>query len=86
LSRGQRTRQDQVGVRSEQDLVAMRSRVRVLVLAISRTVTDVDSYVVYRKIPSLSNIAFTMLEQRPDRVLMRFLQAGASHCGLAMAP
>jgi hypothetical protein len=67
LSRGQRTRQDQVGVRSEQDLVAMRSRVRVLVLAISRTVTDVDSYVVYRKIPSLSNIAFTMLEQRPDR-------------------
>jgi hypothetical protein len=86
LSRGQRTRQDQVGVRSEQDLVAMRSRVRVLVLAISRTVTDVDSYVVYRKIPSLSNLAFTMLEQRPDRVLMRFLQAGASHCRLAMAP
>jgi len=58
LSRGQRTRQDQVGVRSEQDLVAMRSRVRVLVLAISRTVTDVDSNEVYRKIPSLSNIAF----------------------------
>ena len=58
MSRGQRTRQDQEGVRSEQDLVAMRSRVRVLVLAISRTVTDVDYSVVYITIPSLSNVAF----------------------------
>ena len=41
----------------------MRSRVRVLLVVTSRTVTDVDYRLLYRELPSLSNIPLKGLTQ-----------------------